>query len=51
MNMSLLQSDGGPGGRESRYGQFRLGEDGLVVFDRENASAWVRVAPPATLED
>ena len=49
MNMSLLHTDGADA-RDDRYGQFRLGDDGLVVYDRENASAWVRVAPPAALE-
>lgn len=48
MNMSLLHAN--DGGDEGRYGQFRLGDDGLVVYDRENASAWVRVAPPAALK-
>lgn len=50
MNMSLLHTDGGAGGHEDRYGQFRLGDDELIVYDRENSRAWVRVAPPALLE-
>ncbi len=38
MNMTLLHTDDG-----DRYGQLRL--DGtLVVYDRENANAWARVA-------
>lgn len=49
MNMSLLGKDGGAE-REGRYGQFRLGEDELVVFDRENQAAWVRVSPPASVD-
>ena len=48
MNMSLLHTE--DGASEGRYGQFRLGDDELVVYDRENSAAWVRVAPPATLE-
>ena len=35
------------GRMEGRYGRFRLGEDELVVFDRENPEAWVRMAAPA----
>ncbi|MEF8808970.1 hypothetical protein [Natronomonas sp.] len=39
MNMTMLHTGDG-----DRYGQFRL--DGtLVVYDRENANAWARVAP------
>lgn len=49
MNMSLLHADG-EGAAGGRYGQFRLGEDELVVYDRENSAAWIRVAPPASLE-
>lgn len=45
MNMSLLHSDDG-GDTGGRYGQFRLGEDGLVVYDRENSAAWVWEARP-----
>lgn len=33
-----------PGGR---YGQFRLGENDVVVYDRENADAWLRTTPVA----
>lgn len=41
MNMSLLHADDA-----GRYGQFQV--DGtLVVYDRENADAWARVAPAA----
>ena len=46
MNMSLLHAADADG----RYGQFRLGDDELVVYDRERASARVRIAPSATLE-
>lgn len=49
MNTSLLHAEQ----RDeptSRYGQFRLGEGDLVVYDRENADAWVRIAPSASLE-
>lgn len=48
MNMSLLGDDGGSDA--GRYGQFRIGEEELVVFDRENVSAWVRMSPPASLD-
>jgi hypothetical protein len=41
MNMTLLHTDDG-----DRYGQFRV-DDALVVYDRENASAWARVSPAA----
>lgn len=49
MNMSLLHADG-ESDAGGRYGEFRLGDGELVVYDRENSSAWVRVAPPASLE-
>lgn len=49
MNMSLLHAKG-EGDHEGRYGQFRLGEDEFVVYDRENAGAWARVSPPASVD-
>ena len=28
---------------DGRYSEFRLDDDDLVVYDRENPSAWIRV--------
>ncbi|WP_254839020.1 DUF7331 family protein [Natronomonas marina] len=36
-------------GDDGRYGQFRV-DGSLVVYDRENPSAWVHVESPATVE-
>ena len=45
MNMApLYEEDRGP---EGRYGEFRLGEEELVVYDRENPSAWIRMSASA----
>jgi hypothetical protein len=41
MNLApLYDEESDPTGR---YGQFWLGEDELVVYDRENPSAWIRM--------
>lgn len=45
MNMTLLHA-----GDDGRYGEFHLDGDDLVVYDRENTSAWVRIESPAAVE-
>lgn len=47
MNMAPLYEEDPETGPEGRYGEFRLGEEELVVYDRENPSAWVRMSAPA----
>ena len=45
MNMTLLHAD-----YDGRHGEFRLDEEDLVVYDRENPSAWIRVESPTSVE-
>lgn len=45
MNMTLLHA-----GDDGRYGEFHIDEDDLVVYDRENPGAWVRIETPAAVE-
>ncbi len=37
-------------GDDDRYGEFRLGDEGIVVYDRENSDAWLRVDRSTTVE-
>ena len=43
-NTTALHDDDG------RYGEFRLDEEDLVVYDRENPGTWIRVESPTSVE-
>ena len=45
MNTTVLHADD-----DGRYGEFRLDDEDLVVYDRENPGAWIRVESPAVVE-
>ncbi len=45
MNTTMLHA-----GDDGRYGEFTVSDDDLVVYDRENHSAWLRIESPTTVE-
>ena len=45
MNMPLLHADD-----DDRHGEFRTDDEDLIVYDRENPSAWIRVESPTSVE-
>jgi hypothetical protein len=45
MNVTLLQA-----GDDGRYGEFHIDDGDLIVSDRENPTAWVRIEDPAAVE-
>jgi hypothetical protein len=37
-------------GDDGRYGEFHIDDEDLIVYDRENPAAWVRIESPAAVE-
>lgn len=47
--MATRESDSG-GGQEVRYAEVTLGDDELVIYDRENHQSWVQSSIAFPLE-
>ena len=49
MNTDRLDPSDGDADSEGRYATFGLTDEDIVIYDRENPSAWIRAKSPMTV--